>query len=145
LQIQYHPEKANVVTDALSRKTQHGLNTMINTQYDLLRGLENMCIKLVLPGYIDGMVSALEVQPSIIEEITASQKEDTKVERLRQNIAQGKSPGFVKHGDGTLRFQNRSCAPNKKELKRKILEEAYNTRYSVHPGGTKTCRDLRQF
>ena len=42
-----------------------------------------MGIELVLLGYIDGMLSALEVQSSIVEEITASQKDDTKVQRLR--------------------------------------------------------------
>jgi len=30
-------------------------------------------------------------------------------------------------------------------LKRRILEEAHNTRYSVHPARTKRYRDLRQF
>jgi len=134
-----------VVADALSTKAQNGLNTMINTQYDTLRGLENMGIEPVLPGYIDGMLSALEVQHSIIEEITVSQKDDTKLERLRQSVAEGKSPGFLIHEDGTLRFRNRLCVPNKEELKKKILEEAYNAPYSVHPGGAKTYGDLRQF
>jgi len=93
-----------LVVDSLSRKTQHGLNTMINTQPNILRGLENMGIELVLLRYIDGMLSALEVQPSIIEEIMTNQKDDTKLDRLRQNVAQGKSPGFIIHEDGTLRF-----------------------------------------
>ena len=44
-----------------------------------------------------------------------------------------------------MRFQNRLCVPNKEEFKRKILEEAQNTQYSVHSGGTKMYRDLRQF
>jgi len=50
----------------------------------------------------------------------------------------GESPGLVIHEDGSWRFQNRLCIPNKVELKRKILEEAHNTRYSLY-------RDLRQF
>jgi len=32
--------------------------------------------------------------------------------------------------------------PTKEELKRKNLEEAHNTRYLVHLGGTKMYRDL---
>lgn len=145
MQIKYHPEKANVVANALSWKAQHRLNTMISTQLDIVRDLENMGIELVLPGYIDGLLLALEVHSSIIEEIKTSRKDDAKLEKLRFNVAPGKSPGFVIHGDGTLRFRNRMCVPNKEELKGKILEEAYNTRYSVHLGGTKIYRDLRPF
>jgi len=52
-----------VIADALSRTTEHGLNTMISTQPDILRGLENMGIELPLPGYINGMLSTLHVQP----------------------------------------------------------------------------------
>jgi len=58
LQIQYHPRKANVVAD-----------TMINTQPDILRDLETMGVELELPGPMDGLLTVLEVQPSIIEEI----------------------------------------------------------------------------
>jgi len=80
-----------------------------------------------------------------MEEIKACQKDDAKLERIRRNMALGKLPGFVVHEDRTFRFQNRLCVPDKEEIKRKILEEAHNTRYSVHPGGTKMYRDLRQF
>ena len=72
-----------------------------------------------------------------MEEIEVTQNDDTKLRGLRQNVVWGKSPGFVIHEDGTLRFQSRLCVPNKEELKRRILEEVHNTRYSVHLGGTK--------
>ena len=44
-----------------------------------------------------------------------------------------------------LRFQNPLCVPNIAELKEQKLEEAYNTRYLVHPGGTKMYTDLKQY
>ena len=47
LQIQYHPGKANVVVDALSRKAQHSSNTVVITQLNLLRELEDFGIQLV--------------------------------------------------------------------------------------------------
>ena len=127
LQIQYHPGKANVVADALSRKTQHCLNAIVTTQPEILRDLEAMAIELVFPGCMDGLLMALEVQPSLIEEIKASQKDDAKLERIRKDIALGKFPGFVVHEDRTLRFQNSLCVPNIKEIERKILEETHNT------------------
>ena len=76
-----------MAADALSSKTEHGLKTMINLQPNILRDLENMGIKLVLLGHIGGLLSALEVQHSIIEEINTSQKEDAKLKKLRLNVA----------------------------------------------------------
>jgi len=72
LQIQYNPRKVNVVADALSKKAQHGLNVMINTQPEIARDLETMGIEFVLPRYTDGLLIALKVQPSVIKEIKAS-------------------------------------------------------------------------
>jgi len=50
LLIQYQPEKVNVVANALTRKTQHILNTVVITQLNLLRGLENVGVQLVSHG-----------------------------------------------------------------------------------------------
>ena len=61
------------------------------------------------------------------------------------HLNKGKLHGFVIHEDGTLRFQNRQCVPSSDGLKKKILAEAHNTHYSVHLGGTKIYRDLRQY
>ena len=80
-----------------------------------------------------------------MEEIRLNQESDPELQRIKQNLEKGKSPGFVVHEDGTLRFQNRLCVPNNGELRKQILEEAHNTRYLVHPGGTKMYRDLRQY
>jgi len=41
-QIQYHLGKANVVADALSRKTQPNLNVVVITQGSVLRDLESI-------------------------------------------------------------------------------------------------------
>ena len=37
----------------------------------------------------------------------------------------------------SLYFQNRLCVPDDKELKKKLLFEAYNTIFTMHPGGNK--------
>ena len=46
--------------------------------------------------------------------------------------------------DGVLRFGKRICVPNDLALKKEIMEEAYRTLYSVHPGSTKMYRDIRE-
>jgi len=40
-QIQRHPEKENVVADALSRNSQHSLSAVVINHLNLLRGLKN--------------------------------------------------------------------------------------------------------
>jgi len=49
LEIQYHPGKANMVADALSRKAQCNLNTIILTQPRILEDLERLGVELVTP------------------------------------------------------------------------------------------------
>jgi len=69
LHIQYHPGKANVIADALSRKAQHSLSTVVITQLSLLRELKDLRIQLVSHGQAHVQLSALTMQPSIVEEI----------------------------------------------------------------------------
>lgn len=45
--------------------------------------------------------------------------------------------------DGVLRLQGRVCVPNVDGLRKLILEEAHNSRYSIHPGAAKMYQDLR--
>ncbi len=43
-----------------------------------------------------------------------------------------------------MRFRNRLCVPKNSELIQIILNEAHNSRFSVHPGSTKMYNDLKQ-
>ena len=95
IDIHYHPGKANVVADALSRKTQHSINTIIVIQSRVLEDLERLGIELVSYGSTRALLSVLDVQPSLLEEIKFHQKEDDKLQRIRQNLEKGKAPGSM--------------------------------------------------
>ena len=43
-----------------------------------------------------------------------------------------------------LRCQNRLFVPNIDELRKRILIEAHNLRYSIYPGSTKMYNDLKE-
>ncbi|KAG8496933.1 hypothetical protein CXB51_008103 [Gossypium anomalum] len=47
--------------------------------------------------------------------------------------------------DDCLRFRDRICVPRNPELIQMILNEAHNSRLSVHPGSTKMYNDLKQY
>jgi len=110
-----------------------------------LEDLKHLGIELVSQESTHALLFSLEMQPSLLEEIKSHQEEDVKLQRVKQNLERRKFSGFVVDENGTLRFQNRLCVPDNSELKEKILAEAHSTRYSVHPGGTKMYRDLKQY
>ena len=74
-----------------------------------------------------------------------NQASDLELQKIKQNLGNRKSSGFTVHEDETLRFQNHLYVPKNVKLRKQILEEAHSTRYSVHPGGIKMYRDLRQY
>jgi hypothetical protein len=85
----------------------------------------------------------MEVGSSLLQEIWRGQLEDEKVQEIKRNIKEEKSPGFSKDDEGVLWYKGRICVPNVKELKDKILREAHESAYSIHPGGNKMYRDLK--
>jgi hypothetical protein len=48
-----------------------------------------------------------------------------------------------KDDEGVFWYKGRICVPNVKELKEKILREAHESAYSIHPGGNKMYHDLK--
>jgi hypothetical protein len=84
----------------------------------------------------------MEVGSSLLQEIRKGQLEDEKIQEIKRNIREEKSAGFSEDGKGVLWYKGRICVPNIKELKDKILYEAHESAYSIHPGGNKMYHDL---
>jgi hypothetical protein len=65
---------------------------------------------------------------------------------LKRRLSEGnpKVNCFRKYAEGILWFKDRLVVPKKESLKKKILDEAHMLRYSIYPGSTKMCHDLRQ-
>jgi hypothetical protein len=51
---------------------------------------------------------------------------------------------FHEDAERTLWFKDRLVVPRKEALKKKILDEAHISRYSIHPSSTKMYHDQRQ-
>ncbi|GJU67282.1 putative reverse transcriptase domain-containing protein [Tanacetum coccineum] len=113
-EICYHPSKANVVADALSRN------------------------KRVKPKGVRAMNMIL--QSSIKDRILAAQKEavDESV-----GLQKGLDEMIEQRSDGTLYYLDRIWVPLKGEVRTLIMDEAYKLKYSVHPGVDKMYYDLR--
>ena len=48
------------------------------------------------------------------------------------------------NGERMIRMGKRIYVPNEVELRREILKEAHYSAYTIHPGGTKMYRILRE-
>ncbi|GKF69769.1 retrotransposon protein, putative, ty3-gypsy subclass [Tanacetum coccineum] len=69
--IQYHPGKANVVADALSRKS--GMIAGIKVEEEIIRDLERLDIELCVRGQ-NGFWASLRVEPNLISQILLIQE-----------------------------------------------------------------------
>ena len=141
--ISYHLRKANVVADALSRKSIRNLAALLTTQKHILEDLRKIRIEVQFHE-AEAHLANLRVQPTLIERIKIAQSNDPQLLKIRDLINPSSQSEFCIHEDGSLRFGNRLCVPNDPDLKVEILKEAHNTSYMIHPGGTKMYRDLRE-
>ena len=136
--INYHPGKANVVADALSRKER--LN-MVTSSEELIKEFEKLEIEVCYTDSVDARIYTLTFQPELLEKIRRCQEEVMKQDA--DNLT-GEELSTHKDDKGILRFSSRIWIPNVTELKRDILQEAHSGRYSIHPGSTKMYRDLKE-
>ena len=119
--IDYHPGKANVVVDALSRK-------LVQT----LRAL-NAHLSLSDDGAI---VAELIEKPDLLNRVLEAQKNDEKIYTIVSQNREGKEIEFSVNEDEYLYYRDRVCVPNDDELKKSILKEAHSGSFAMHPIST---------
>ncbi|GJS18256.1 hypothetical protein Tco_0412728 [Tanacetum coccineum] len=117
-ELRYHPGKANVVADALSRKSR--------PKPLRVRALV-MTIGLNLPA-----------------RILNAQVEARKEENFGTEDLHGMIKNLEPRADGTLCLKNRSWIPLFGDLRALIMHESHKSKYSIHPGSDKMYQDLKK-
>jgi hypothetical protein len=142
LEVYYHPGKANVVADALSRKA-HCHCLIVAAFSDTLC---NQMRKLNLEITPQGSLNLLSIKSTLRDEIIMSQLHDEgiKIIKLRLSQEEAKYKCFHTDHQGVLWFNNCIVVPKDHHLRKQILDEAHLSKFSIHPGSTKMYQDLRQ-
>ncbi|GJR69441.1 putative reverse transcriptase domain-containing protein [Tanacetum coccineum] len=123
-EIRYHPGKANVVADALSRKER----------------IKPLRVRALV------MTIGLDLPKQILNAQTEAQKpKNLKNEdvggMIRKDIPKEK---LEPRADGTLCLNGRSWLPCYGDLRTVIMHESYKSKYSIHPGSDKMYQDMKK-
>nr|GEX01505.1 putative reverse transcriptase domain-containing protein [Tanacetum cinerariifolium]GEY25398.1 putative reverse transcriptase domain-containing protein [Tanacetum cinerariifolium] len=116
--IRYHPGKANVVADALSRKEQ------------------------IKPLRVRSLV--MIIHPKLPSQILEAQTEAIKEESIKAENLRGMDKTFKIRPDRTRCIKNRSWLPLFGNLRNLIMRESHKSKYFIHLGSNKMYQDLKK-
>nr|GFA67548.1 putative reverse transcriptase domain-containing protein [Tanacetum cinerariifolium] len=128
--IHYHPGKANVVADALSRKEREPplrVRALVMTiGLDLPRQILNAQTEARKPKNI----KKEDVRGMLVE--NSRDSEEVRTEKLEPRA------------DGTLYLNGKNWLPCYGDLRTVIMHESHKSKYSIHPGSDKMYQDMKK-
>ncbi|XP_075102717.1 uncharacterized protein LOC142177538 [Nicotiana tabacum] len=126
----------------LTKLTQKNAKFRWTEEY--IQRLEDTGIRFSV-GNSEALLACAQAKSSLVERIKATQYEAERLCKYRDEALAGKIKDMIVESDGVLRMGDRLCVADVDGLRHAILEEAHNSKYTIHPGSTKMYHDLKQF
>jgi hypothetical protein len=142
LEVHYHPGKANVIADALSRKAHCSCLFVEAFNEALCWEMRKLNLEIIPQGDLNH----LSVVATLKDSIVLAQQRNKGIRIIKQNITQeeGKYKCFRVDPEGVLWFNESIIVPKDHQLRKQIMDEAHLSKFSMHPGSTKMYQDLKQ-
>jgi hypothetical protein len=135
-----------VVADALSRKSMGSFAHIAEVRRPVVNEFQSLVssgVKFETTN-AESLLAHVEARSSLVDNIKETQDKDPYLKKVIEDIKLGKVSEFKIDSEGMLRFDTRLCVPNIEDLRKKILEEAHRSSYTIHPGSTKMYKDLKE-
>ena len=141
--LHYHPGKANVVVDVLSRKSRGVLASIASQEWRMLETVGQFGLQY--SEQTQGTLGGLVATPSLLSKVIESQWQDVEIVSIRDRVQSGTGDeGWTVQIDGGLRYRGWVVVPQLADLRKEILREFHCSRFAVYPSGTKMYQDLRR-
>ncbi|WMV29153.1 hypothetical protein MTR67_022538 [Solanum verrucosum] len=147
MSVLYHPGKANVVVDALSRMSMGSVAHVEDEKKELVHDVHRLArlgVQLV-DSTKGGFMVHHSSESSVVVDVKSKQHLDPILMKLKESVLNKSVEAFSQWGDGMLRYQGRLCVSDVDGLREKVLDEEHGSQYSIHPGATKMYLDLLEF
>ena len=122
--ILYYPGKANVVADALSRKSAGSLAHISTERRSIIRELHEL-IDLGLQWKVTKkcLLAQFKVRSVYLDRVKTAQRRDPQLQKILFVVQQGQSRDFAIDSEGTLRMGTRLCVPDVDELRKRLWKK----------------------
>ena len=141
--LHYHHGKANVVANALSRKSRGAFVIIASREWRMLETVGQFGLQY--SEQAQGTLGNLVAAPSLLSRVIESQGKDAELVSIRDRVQSGTgNKGWTIHADGSLRYRGWVVVSQLTDLREKILMEFHCSQFAVHLSGKKMYQDLHR-